>query len=105
MLLNPQGVMLYLSLVLVLYPVLLIGVLSFGIYRMNKSHDVEKATHARYTVSAEGIETELLQREGDVYKRQGRNTACVYAESAFRRCGVWRLSLIHISAQYRYLCL
>jgi hypothetical protein len=64
LLLNPQGVMLYLSLVLVLYPVLLIGVLSFGIYRMNKSHDVEKATHARYTVSAEGIETELLQREG-----------------------------------------
>ncbi len=34
---------------------------------MNKSHDIEKATHARYTVSAEGLETELLQREGRVF--------------------------------------
>ena len=64
LLLNPEGIMLYLSVVLVLYPFVLIGVLSFSIYRMNKSHDVEKATHARYTVSADGIETELLQREG-----------------------------------------
>ena len=67
LLLNPQGVMLYLSLILVLYPFALIGVLSFSIYRMNKSHDIEKATHARYTVSAEGLETELLQREGRVF--------------------------------------
>jgi len=64
LLLNPQGVMLYLSLILLLYPFMLIGVLAFSIHRMNKSHDVEKATHARYTVSADGIETELLQREG-----------------------------------------
>lgn len=67
LLLSPQGVMLYLSLILVLYPFALIGVLSFSIYRMNKSHDIEKATHARYTVSAEGLETELLQREGRVF--------------------------------------
>lgn len=67
LLLSPQGVMLYLSLILVLYPFVLIGVLSFSIYRMNKSHDIEKATHARYTVSAEGLETELLQREGHVF--------------------------------------
>ncbi len=67
LLLNPQGVMLYLSLILVLYPFALIGVLSLSIYRMNKSHDIEKATHARYTVSAEGLETELLQREGRVF--------------------------------------
>lgn len=67
LLLSPRGVMLYLSLILVLYPFALIGVLSFSIYRMNKSHDIEKATHARYTVSAEGLETELLQREGRVF--------------------------------------
>ena len=67
LLLNPQGVMLYLSLVLVLYPFLLVGVLSLNIYRMNKSHDVEKATHARYTVSEEGLKTELLQREGQIF--------------------------------------
>ena len=67
LLLSPRGVMLYLSLILVLYPFALIRVLSFSIYRMNKSHDIEKATHARYTVSAEGLETELLQREGRVF--------------------------------------
>lgn len=69
LLINQQGIMFYLSIVLVLYPFILIVVLSFSILRMNKSHDIEKATHARYTISEDGLRTELLEREGESFTR------------------------------------
>ncbi len=67
LLLNQQGILFYLSIALVLYPFLLIAVLSLSIYRANKPRDIGKATHARYTISDAGLKTELLEREGESF--------------------------------------
>lgn len=69
LLLNQQGLAFYLGLVLVLYPVLLIVAISIQVLRMNKSHDVEKASHARYIISEKGLNAHMLERNAQSFTK------------------------------------